>query len=67
MKQKHTLKYIIKILKKFGPLPTRRISEEMFKVCPTDGYEFRWGQQQLKKMEKIGIDKSVKPAVWYLK
>ena len=70
MKQKETLKYIVKILKKFGPLPTSRISDEMFKVCPTDGYDFRWGCQQLKEPnytgEIIAIDKSVWPNKWYL-
>ncbi len=67
MKQSETFKYIVEILKEFGPLPTRKISDEMFKRCDTDGYDFRWGQQKLKRDGIIDIDKSVKPALWYLR
>ena len=66
MTQKETLPHLVKYLKENGTSPTKEISK-YFQSFPGDSvYNFRWGQQQLKKKGIIGIDKSVNPAVWYL-
>ena len=68
MKQIDTLPYIVEALKMGGGrAPTRQLKLIIPQLCPTDGYDFRWGQQKLKEQGKIGIDKSVTPNEWYLK
>ena len=69
MKQPETHKPLIDILKKYGPLPTGKISKFMGEISNhhMTGYNFRWGQQQLKEKGIIDIDKSVRPNIWYLK
>jgi len=68
MIQKDTHQHLIDILSKYGPLPTGRISELINEINDDHdtGYNFRWGQQQLKKYGVIDIDKSVTPNLWYM-